>query len=127
MEESSGNFKNVPKKNTSLGRIMGFRQYTVHPRCKPKSLQPACTKFSNFVPIPNRSIVTTPTFIISVSSMKQDKTWRLAFDKNITVFLKTIFPYTIDLLILHLHVSTFCFGLGFKVVTLVLLYGQRYV
>ena len=30
---------------------MGCRQYTLRLRCEPKSLQPACTKFSNFVPI----------------------------------------------------------------------------
>ena len=28
MEGSTGNSKNVPKKSTSLGRIMGFWQYT---------------------------------------------------------------------------------------------------
>ena len=31
MEGSTGNSKNVPKKSTSLGRIMGFRQYTLRP------------------------------------------------------------------------------------------------
>ena len=51
MEGSTSNSKNVAKKSTSLGRMMGFRHYTVRPRCEPKSLQPACTKFSNFVPI----------------------------------------------------------------------------
>ena len=65
MEGSTGNSKNVQRKNTSLGRIMGFPQYTVCPQCEPKSLQPDCTKFSNFVPILDTSIVTTPTFIIS--------------------------------------------------------------
>ena len=40
MVGSTGNSKNVPKK-------------------------PACTKLSNFVPILDRSIVTTPIFIIS--------------------------------------------------------------
>ena len=66
MEGSTVNSKNVPKKSTSLGcRIMGFRQYTVRLRCEPKSLQPACIKFSNFMPILDMSIVTTHTFIIS--------------------------------------------------------------
>jgi hypothetical protein len=67
MEGSTGNSKNVPKKSTSLGRIMGF---LVHPRWEPKSLQPDCIKFSNFMPILNTSIVIAPTFIISL------------FDKN---------------------------------------------
>ena len=66
MDGSTGNSKNVPKKSISFGRIMGFRQYTVGPRCEPKSLQPACTKFSNFVPILDMSIVTTRTFITSI-------------------------------------------------------------
>ena len=65
MEGSTSNSKNVPKKRTSLVRIMGFRQYKVCLQCEPKSLQPACTKLSNFVPILDMSIVTTPTFIIS--------------------------------------------------------------
>ena len=65
MEGSTGNSKNVPKKSTRLGRMMGFRQYTLRLRYEPKSLQPACTKFSNFVKILDTSIVTTPTFIIS--------------------------------------------------------------
>ena len=69
MEGSTSNSRNVPKKSTRLGRMLGFRQYTVRPRCEPKSLQLACTKFSNFVPILNTSIVPTPTFIISVLDM----------------------------------------------------------
>ena len=40
MEGSTGNSKNVPKKSTSLGRLMGFWQYSVRPLCKPWSLQP---------------------------------------------------------------------------------------
>ena len=62
MEGSTGNFRIVLKKSTSLGRIIGFWQYTVRSQCEPKSLQPACTKFSN------TSIVTAPTFIISEST-----------------------------------------------------------
>ena len=65
MEGSTGNSKNVPKKSTRLGRMMGFRQYTLRLRCEPKSLQPACTKFSNFVPILDTSTFTTPSFISS--------------------------------------------------------------
>ena len=65
MEESTGISKNVPKKSTRLGRMMGFRQYTVSPWCEPKSLHPACTKFSDFVPILDTSIVTIPKFTIS--------------------------------------------------------------
>ena len=65
IEWSTGNSKKVPKKSTSLGRMMGFRQYTVRPRCEPWSLQPACIKFSSFMPILDMSIVTTPIFIIS--------------------------------------------------------------
>ena len=61
MEGLTGNSKNVPKKSTRLG----FWQDTLQLRYKPKSLQPACTKFSNFVSILDMSIVTTPTFIIS--------------------------------------------------------------
>ena len=56
MKGSTGNSKNVPKKSISLGRIMGFWQYTVR------------KKFSNFMPILDMSIVTTSTFIISGSS-----------------------------------------------------------
>ena len=63
MEESTGNSKNAPKKSASLGRIMGFLQYKVRPRYEPKSLEPACTKLSNFVPILDTSIVTTPTYL----------------------------------------------------------------
>ena len=65
MEGSTENSKNVPKKSTSLGRIMGFRQYTVRLRWERKSLQLACIKFSNFMPILDTSIVTTSTFITS--------------------------------------------------------------
>ena len=48
---------------------MGFWQHMVCPQCESKSLQHACIKFSNFMPIHNMSIVTTPTFIISGLSM----------------------------------------------------------
>ena len=65
MEGSTGNSKNVPKKSTRLGRMMGFWQYTLRLRCEPKSLQPACTKFSNFVPILDTSTFTTPSLITS--------------------------------------------------------------
>ena len=65
MEGSTGNSKNVPKKSTRLGRMMGFQQYTFRLQCKPKSLKPACTKFSNFVPILGTSTLTTPSFISS--------------------------------------------------------------
>ena len=65
MKGSTGNSENVPKKKTRLGRMMGFRQYTLWLRCEPKSLQPACTKFSNFVPILDTSTFTTPSFISS--------------------------------------------------------------
>ena len=66
MEGSTGNSKNVPKKSTRLGRMMGIRQYNLRLWCEPKSLQPACTKFSNFVPILDTSTFTTPSFISSV-------------------------------------------------------------
>ena len=69
MEGSTGNSKNVPKKSTRLGRMIGFRQYTLRLRCEPKSLQPACTKFSNFVPILDTSTFTTPSFISSGANM----------------------------------------------------------
>ena len=45
MKGSIGNSKNVPKKSTSVERIIGIWQYMVCPRCEPKSLQPVCTKF----------------------------------------------------------------------------------
>ena len=50
---------------TSLSRIMVFCQYMVCQPCEPWSLQPACIKFSNFMPILDTSIVTTRTFITS--------------------------------------------------------------
>ena len=78
MEGRTGNSKNVPKKNTSLSRMMGFRQYTVCPQCEPKSLQPAYTKFS--------TIVTIPTFIISDSSMFvlfNNISYNITFTQNI--------------------------------------------
>ena len=65
MEGITGNSKNVPKKSTRLGRMMDFRQYTLRLRCEPKSLQPPCTKFSNFVPILDTSTFTNPSFISS--------------------------------------------------------------
>ena len=65
MEGSTGNAKNVPKKRTRLGRVMDFWQCTVRPQGEPKSLQPACTKFSNFVLILDTSTFTTPSFISS--------------------------------------------------------------
>ena len=68
--------KMIQKKSTSLGRIMGFRQYTLRLRCELKSLQPACIKFSNFMPILDKSVVTTPTFIISgYNSNLFSKSW----------------------------------------------------
>ena len=39
MEGSTGNSKHVPKKKTRLGRMMGFRQYTVRPRSQWEFLQ----------------------------------------------------------------------------------------
>ena len=70
MEGSTGNSKNFPKKSTRLGRMMGFRQYMLQLWCEPKSLQPACTKFSNFVPILDTSTFTTPSFISSGQAFK---------------------------------------------------------
>ena len=64
LEGSIGNCKNIPKKSTNLGRIMGFWQYMVCPWCEPWSLQPACIKFSNFMPILDAAMVKTPSLII---------------------------------------------------------------
>ena len=63
MEGSTGNSKNVPKKEyvPVWAELWAFGST----RCEPKSLQPACIKFSNFMPILGTLIVTTPTFITS--------------------------------------------------------------
>ena len=64
MEGSTGNSKNVSKKEYQFGQNKGLS--AVH-GCEPKSLQPACIKFSNFMLILDTSIVTTRTFITSAT------------------------------------------------------------